>query len=105
MRASGALLARSRPDCHQFPVLLDRLLHGLPREGQVEPDQLTPRPYSGGQQPDETHRGGRGEYHALKRIDVSHFMVVIYDLWEGGGLIRTAFMINEKRKERRYKER
>lgn len=54
--------------------------------------------------PDETHRGGRGEYHALKRIDASHFVVVIYELGEGGGLIRTAFIINEKRKERRYKE-
>lgn len=54
--------------------------------------------------PDETHRGGRGEYHALKRIDASHFVVVIYELGEGGGLIRTAFIINGKRKERRYKE-
>lgn len=56
--------------------------------------------------PDETHRDVAGGIHALKRIDERHFLVVIYQL-EGagkGGLIRTAFIINEKRKKRRYRE-
>jgi hypothetical protein len=55
--------------------------------------------------PDETHRDRRGGYHALKRIDQRHFLVVIYELTEGReGLIRTAFIIDEKRKNRRYRE-
>lgn len=54
--------------------------------------------------PDETHQDRRGGHHALKRIDQRHFLVVIYELAEGrGGLIRTAFIINEKRKKRRYR--
>ena len=40
----------------------------------------------------------------MKRIDQRHFLVVIYELAEGRrGLIRTAFIINEKRKKRRYR--
>lgn len=55
--------------------------------------------------PDELHQDQRGGFHALKRIDRNHFLVVIYEFEEeGGGLIRTAFIINEKRKNRRYRE-
>lgn len=55
--------------------------------------------------PEETHRDVRGGYHALKCIDQRHFLVVVYEFAEGrGGLIRTAFIINEKRKNRRYRE-
>jgi hypothetical protein len=55
--------------------------------------------------PDETHQDKRGGHHALKRIDRKHFLVVIYEpADERGGLIRTAFMIDEKRKDRRYRE-
>jgi len=50
------------------------------------------------------HQNRRGGHHALKRIDQRHFLVVIYEFAEGrGGLIRTAFIINEKRKKRRYR--
>ena len=53
--------------------------------------------------PDELHKDERGGCHALKRIDKSHFLVVIYRVAEADrGLIKTAFIINEKRKNRRY---
>jgi len=53
--------------------------------------------------PDELHPDRSGGFHALKRIDKNHFLVVICEFAQGsGGLIRTAFMINEKRKKRRY---
>ena len=54
--------------------------------------------------PDEVHQDSRGGYHALKRIDQKHSLEVIYEFAGGGrGLIRTAFIINENRKKRRYK--
>ena len=54
--------------------------------------------------PDEIHQDARGGKHALKRIDDGHFLVVIYEtIHSDRGLIRTAFIINEKRKRRRYK--
>ena len=55
-------------------------------------------------EPDELHPDERGGFHALKRIDRNHFLVVIYEIeGEDRGLIRTAFVINQKRKNRRYK--
>lgn len=54
--------------------------------------------------PDEIHQDARSGKHALKRIDEGHFLVVIYELTRSDrGLIRTAFIINEKRKRRRYR--
>ncbi len=53
--------------------------------------------------PDELHTDERGGFHALKRVDESHFLVVIYRAAEPDrGLIKTAFIINQKRKSRRY---
>jgi hypothetical protein len=53
--------------------------------------------------PDELHMDGRGGFHALKRVDRGHFLVVIYRATEADtGSIRTAFIINQKRKNRRY---
>ncbi len=53
--------------------------------------------------PDELHTDERGGFHALKRIDPSHFLVVIYKVAEADrGLIKTAFIINQKRKNKRY---
>ena len=54
--------------------------------------------------PGEIHQDPRGGKHALRRLDRGHFLVVIYELTRSDrGLIRTAFIINEKRKRRRYK--
>jgi hypothetical protein len=56
--------------------------------------------------PDEVLMDERGGVHALKRVDQDHFLVVIYQQSSdevGGGLIRTAFLINERRKNRRYR--
>ncbi len=53
--------------------------------------------------PDELFQDQRGGLHALKRVDRNHSLVVIYEfVGEDRGLIRTAFIINEKRKKRRY---
>ena len=55
--------------------------------------------------PDELHVDESSGFHALKRVDRTHFLVVIYKL-EGAdrGLIKTAFINNEKRKNRRYRK-
>ena len=41
----------------------------------------------------------------MKRADANHFLLVIYEFpgQSGEGLIRTAFIINEKRKNRGYR--
>jgi hypothetical protein len=54
--------------------------------------------------PDELREDERGGFHALKRTDKSHFLVVIYRVTEADrALIKTAFIINRKRKNRRYR--
>ena len=56
--------------------------------------------------PDELHQDGRGGFHAMKRVDINHLLLVIYESRRSGeGLIRTAFIINNKRKNRRYRAR
>jgi len=55
-------------------------------------------------QPDEAYRNGRGAIHALKRIDEEHFLVVIYEPTNNEGLVRTAYLTNAKRKDRRYRQ-
>jgi hypothetical protein len=52
--------------------------------------------------PDELYKDGRGGIHALRRIDEKHFLIVIYELENREGYIRTAYLINDKRKRRRY---
>ena len=45
-----------------------------------------------------------GRVSRVKRIDPSHFLVVIYKVAEADrGLIKTAFIINQKRKNKRNK--
>ncbi len=55
-------------------------------------------------QPDEAYRNGRGAIHALKRIDEEHFLVVIYEPTDNEGLVRTAYLTNINRKDRRYRQ-
>ena len=52
--------------------------------------------------PDEIHRDKRGGVHAMKRFDENHFTVVIYEFEGSTGFIRTAYLISNKRKSRRY---
>ena len=58
------------------------------------------------EKPDETYSDERGGLHALKHIDDDHFLVVIYEVEENEdeGFIRTAYIINKRRKNRRYSE-
>jgi hypothetical protein len=57
------------------------------------------------EEPDEVYIDERNGIHGLKRIDSDHFLVVIYEIEENNeGFIRTAYMINERRKNRRYSE-
>ena len=90
------------PDGKKVTLTRDDWLHVIFRHPEVGTD---PAALLGAvSHPDETHLDRRGGYHALKRIDQRHFLVVIYELEMGrGGLIRTAFIINEKRKKRRYR--
>jgi hypothetical protein len=83
-------------------VLLDEeWLHIRFRHPEIGP---LPDPLSAAlSQPDETYRNGRGPVHALKRMDEGHFLVVIYEPTNNEGLVRTAFLTNLKRKERRYR--
>jgi hypothetical protein len=55
-------------------------------------------------QPDEAYKNGRGGVHALARIDEGHFLVVIYEPTNNEGTIRTAYLTNIGRKERRYRQ-
>jgi len=55
------------------------------------------------EKPDETFQDNRGGVHALKRLDKSHFIVVIYEFENDIGFIRTAYITNDKRKRRRYR--
>src|SRR5487761_218677 len=57
------------------------------------------------EEPDEVCNDERGGIHSLRRIGDDHFLVVIYDVEENDeGFIRTAYIINERRKKRRYSE-
>lgn len=44
-----------------------------------------------------------GGVHALLRVDESHFLVVIYEPTNHEGFVRTAYLTNVKRKNRRYR--
>ena len=91
------------PEGRRVTLTRDDWLHISFRHPEVGPDPA--RVLLAVSDPDEIYLGGRSEHHALKRIDAGHFMVVIYELEEHGGFIRTAFIMNEKRKKRRYSER
>jgi hypothetical protein len=90
------------PDGTKVVLTLDDWLHVRFRHPEVGTD---PAVLLGAvSDPDEVHSDERGGIHALKRLDQDHFLVVIYESTDeaSGGLIRTAFMINEGRKNRRY---
>ncbi len=55
--------------------------------------------------PDESYIDPTGAVHALKRLvdEVSEYLVVIYRKTDGEGYIRTAYYMNLKRKQRRYR--
>jgi len=55
-------------------------------------------------QPDEAYKNGRGAIHALKRVDEERFLVVIYEPTNKQGLVRTAYLTNVRRKDRRYRQ-
>ncbi len=38
----------------------------------------------------------------MKRVDEGHFLVVIHEIEDGEGFIMTAYLVNTKRKNRRY---
>ena len=57
------------------------------------------------EKPDETYHDNRGGVHVLKRLDRSHFIVVIYEFENDIGFIRTAYITSDKRKLRRYRSR
>ncbi len=53
-------------------------------------------------EPEGLYHNARGRYHALSRMEERYFLVVIYELTDDEGYIRTAYLINERRKKRRY---
>lgn len=53
--------------------------------------------------PDEAYRNSRGGVHSMLRLDESPFLVVIYEPTNDEGFVRTAYVTNSKRKERRYR--
>ena len=53
--------------------------------------------------PDEAYENGRGGIHSIMRINESHFLVVIYEPTDDEGFVRTAYVTNVTRKERRYR--
>jgi hypothetical protein len=53
--------------------------------------------------PDEVYANSRGGVHSLMQIDESHFLVVIYEPTNHEAFVRTAYITNLKRKERRYR--
>jgi hypothetical protein len=90
------------PDGTKVVLTLDDWLHVQFRHPEVGTD---PAVLLGAvSDPDEVHADERGGLHALKRVDQDHFLVVIYQSTDEAGrcLIRTAFLINERRKNRRY---
>ena len=56
------------------------------------------------EEPDEIYVDERGGIHSIKRIDKDHFLAVIYELEKDEGFIRTAYIISQRRKKRRYNE-
>ncbi len=76
-------------------------LHIALRHPEVGPDaELVSRTLN---HPDEAYSNSRGGVHALMRIDENHFLVVIYHPTNGEGFVRTAYLTNEQRKNRRYR--
>lgn len=53
--------------------------------------------------PTEVYENGRGGIHSILQIDENHFLVVIYEATNDEGFVRTAYITNMKRKERRYR--
>lgn len=52
--------------------------------------------------PDEVYANSRGGVHSLMHMDERHFLVVIYEPTNDEAFVRTAYITNLKRKERRY---
>lgn len=53
--------------------------------------------------PDDAYENGRGGIHTLLGIDEHHFLVIIFQPTNGEGFVRTAYITNVRRKERRYR--
>lgn len=53
--------------------------------------------------PDEVYVDERNAIHALTRQD-EHLLLVIYELHDNEGYIWTSYIINNRRKERRYRK-
>ena len=53
--------------------------------------------------PDEAYENGRRGIHSLFQIHDGRFIVVIYEPKNHEGFVRTAYITNLKRKERRYR--
>ncbi len=53
--------------------------------------------------PDEAYSNSRGGVHALKRLDETHFLVVIYEPTNDEAHVRTAYLTSSRRKSRRYR--
>ncbi|MCP8313494.1 MAG: hypothetical protein H3Z53_03865 [archaeon] len=95
-------LTITTPDGKKITLTIDDWLHIRFRHPEVGEDpnallQIVAKP-------EELYKNKRGGIHALKRIDEEHFFVVIYELEDREGYIRTAYLINDKRKRRRYRE-
>jgi hypothetical protein len=97
----GLPAVATTPDGKKITLARDDWLHVRFRHPEVgtDPSVLV----QAVSDPDELHTDERGAFHALKRIDKGHFLVVIYRAAEPDrGLTKTTFIINQKRKSRRY---
>lgn len=93
-------LTTTTHDGKKITLTIDDWLHIRFRHPEVgeDPNALLQIVFN----PDELYINERRGIHALKRIDEKNFLVVIYELKDREGYIRTAYLINDKRKRRRY---
>jgi len=98
---SSYSLTVTTPDGKKITLTMDDWLHVRFRHPEVggNPNALLQIVAK----PEELYKDKRGGIHALKRIDEEHFLVVIYELEDREGYIRTAYFISDKRKRRRYR--
>jgi len=54
------------------------------------------------QNSDEIYLEKEGVFHYVYQISSKHYIVVICEIGKGEGYIRTAYIINDKKKKRRY---
>jgi len=89
------------PEDKKIVLTMDDWLHIRFRHPEVgeEPDALLQVVSN----PDELYIDGRGGIHTLKRKDEELFLVVICELENREGYIRTAYLISNERKKRRYR--